>query len=119
MPTPFSKELRQAIVLAIDSGMSVTDAADKFQVARRTIYYYLQRARSQMKTPRAAGASSGPQSSLQNYRKTIFAARDANPDLSMRELCELLNLSVSPSTLSRTLAAWRLEAEPALSDKSE
>lgn len=59
MPTPFSEELRQSIVLAIDSGMSVTEAADKFQVARRTIYYYLQRARSQMKTPRAAGRVQG------------------------------------------------------------
>lgn len=118
MAKPNSSKLREQIVDSIRQGMSIAEAVETYQVARRTIYYYLQRDRLQNKTPRAAGARSGPKSSLQNDRTAILAARQAHPDLSMRELCELLKLTVSPSNLSRTIAAWNLEAQQEEKDNS-
>lgn len=111
MPGPKSPHFRELIVNSINQGMSVAEAVETYQVARRTIYYYLQRARSQTEGPLVVRARTGPRSKLENYRKAILAARNANPGLSMRELCELLKLPVCPSTLSRTLAAWNLAVE--------
>lgn len=111
MPKPRSPQLREQIVDSIKQGMSISEAVETYHVARRTIYYYLQRARSQTKAPCAVQARTGPRSKLENYRKAILAARNANPGLSMRELCELLKLPVCPTTLSRTLSAWNLAAE--------
>ncbi len=114
-----SPQLRELIVNSISQGMSISEAVETYQVARRTIYYYLERARFQTKIPRAVRARTGPRSKLENYRKAILAAMEVNPGLSMQEICELLKLPVSPSTLCRTLAAWALEAEQDGCDKPE
>ena len=117
MPKPNSPQLREQIVEAITGGMSITEAVETFQIARRTVYYYLQRARPVTGADESV-AVRGPRSKLENYRKAILAARNANPGLSMRELCELLKLPVCPSTLSRTLAAWNLAVEHEKHDES-
>ena len=118
MPGPKSPHVRELIVNSINQGMSVAEVVETYQVARRTVYYYLQRARSQSKAPRVVRARTGPRSKLENYRKAILAARNANPGLSMRELCELLKLPVCTTTLSRTLSAWDLAAEHEKHDES-
>ena len=106
MPKPNSPQLREQIVDAITGGMSIAEAVETFQIARRTVYYYLQRARL------VAGADEsvavrGPKSKLENYKLQILRAQQSSPDLTMKELCELLKLPVSPSTLSRMLQRWR------------
>ena len=109
MPNPLPKPIQDAIVAAIQSGMSVADATTEFRVARRTIYYYLRRASLHSGESTRKGARPGPKSRLLAYRRQILRAQDVNPELSMQEICELLKLPVTPSTLSRTLAIWEGE----------
>jgi transposase len=105
MPKPKSAQLQEQIVDSINQGMSISEAVETYQVAKRTIYYYLQRAKP-IANDATPVATSGPKSRLENYEKQILRALQTNPDLTMKELCELLKLPVSPSTLSRTLARW-------------
>jgi transposase len=118
MPKPRSPQLRELIVNSINQGMSISEAVLTYQTARRTIYYYLQRSKA---APGGVAPveSRSSRSKLENYREAILAARNANPGLSMRELCELLKLPVCPSTLSRTLAAWNLAVEHEKHEKHE
>lgn len=106
MPKPNSQQLREQIVEAITGGMSITEAVETFRIARRTVYYYLQRARSVTGADESV-AVRGPRSKLENYKLQILRAQQSSPDLTMNELCELLKLPVSRSTLSRMLQRWR------------
>lgn len=116
MAGPRSPQLRERIVNSISQGMSISEAVETYQVARRTIYYYLERVRSPTKTPRAVRGRRGPKSKLEKYREAIISARNANPDLSIRELCELLKLPVSRSALSRAIVAWTVRADQAIDE---
>jgi transposase len=105
MSKPKSSQLRELIVNSIDQGMSISEAVETYQIARRTVYYYLQRRKASTGAA-APVANRGPRSKLEDYRGQILRALQSNPDLTVKELCELLKLPVSPSTLSRTLAKW-------------
>ena len=107
MPKPRSPQLREQIVDSINQGMSISEAVETYQISRRTIYYYLQRTKSSAGAA-APVANRGPKSKLENYRGQILRAIQLNPDLTMKELCELLRLPVSPSALSRTLVQWNV-----------
>ena len=107
MPKPKSPQLRELIVNSINRGMSISEAVETYQIARRTIYYYLQRTKS------SAGASApvvsrGSKSKLENYREQIVRSLQTNPDLTTKELCELLKLPASRSALSRAVVRWNV-----------
>lgn len=119
MPKPLPREVQNAIIAAVESGMPVSEVTVKFGVARRTIYYYLRRARLLATTPAKPHARRGAKSRLERYRQQILSARKSNPELTMLELRDMLKLPVSPSTLSRTIAMWELEDQPRSADPGD
>lgn len=106
MPKPLPNEIQHAIVNAVESGMPVSQAITHFRGARRTIFYYLQKARLHRDGVRR-GTVPGPKSKLTDYRSPILQTLSLQPDISIKELCEQLQLPVTPSTLSRALAMWK------------
>lgn len=109
MPRPLPQELKDAILTAIRGGMSISEAVEHFKVARRTIYYYLRHAPARSGDAVLPVSRRGARSRLESYREQILATRQDHPELTMRELIDLLKLPVTESTLSRTLAFWRRE----------
>ena len=60
MPKPLPREVQNAIIAAVESGMPVSEVTVKFGVARRTIYYYLRRARLLAASKRPTNPSRAP-----------------------------------------------------------
>ncbi len=112
MPKPRSPQLRELIVNSINQGMSISEAVLTYQTARRTIYYYLQRSKA---APGGVAPveSRSTRSKLENYREVVLRAVQVNPDLTTQELCELLKLPASRSTLSRALTRWNADSDRA------
>ncbi|MBL8819797.1 MAG: hypothetical protein JNL58_27480 [Planctomyces sp.] len=67
MPKPNSPQLCEQIVDAITGGMSIPEAVETFQIARRTVYYYLQQARLVAGVDESV-AVRGRRSKLENYK---------------------------------------------------
>ena len=107
MAKTLSEDLRSRVIVAVDSGMSRRAAAERFGVAVASAVRWVREWRT-------TGASSakpkgGDQQShrIEAYRAVILAAIDAQIDITLVELAELLHrehrAAFAPSTIWRFL----------------
>ena len=107
MAKTLSEDLRSRVIVAVDSGMSRRAAAERFGVAVASAVRWVREWRT-------TGASSakpkgGDQRShrIEAYRAVILAAIDAQIDITLVELAELLHrehrAAFAPSTIWRFL----------------
>lgn len=102
-------ELKATIRDSLKNGASVESVSQTFGVAERTVYYLLRQLKAEQGVNRNFRV--GRRSQLEPFRQQILDLRAASPDFSMQEICDTLNLPVSPSALIRKLHDWSREAE--------
>ena len=107
MARAYSDDLRLRVMRDVDSGMSAEDAAEKYSLSARTIYQWKALKRETGSTSPRQGKR-GRKPKLEEYREAIMAAITQNPDLTLEELKNTLQLPVCVPTLWRTLDRWRL-----------
>ena len=97
---PYSVDLRKKIVSAIKNGMSQTDAANIFNVARRTIYSWLSLQEETGSLEPQTGFQKGHShgiTDLDKFKKFV----DEHADYTQEEMAE--HFSVGSSTIGRAL----------------
>jgi transposase len=103
----YSADLRTRIFADVDAGVSSSAAAVKYRVSPAWVRRLVQRRRENGETaPRKGGA--GPKPKLAGQLDRIREAIAAQPDLTLTELHERLDLKVSLMTLWRAVAACGL-----------
>lgn len=101
---PYSLDLRQKIVDAVDSGLTHEDVADRFRVSTDTVSRYLKRRRA---TGSLAPTPSPGRDPLihRDDHPALIAQLDAHPDATLEEHCALWQdagyARVSPATMCR------------------
>jgi transposase len=102
-----SEDLRSRLIAAVDAGMSRRAAADRFGVAAASAVRWVHEWRTT--GARRAKPKGGDQRSyrIEAYRDTILAAIDAQADITLIELADMLlrdhAASFAPSTIWRLL----------------
>lgn len=100
MPEPYSLDLRQKVLLALDSGMSKVEASRVFNIGRKTLYRWLQRQQDlghcRPKTQYQRGHSHKI-TDLDEFRTFVHVHQGKT----QQEMAALLG--VSASTVSKTL----------------
>ena len=107
MGRTLSQDLRDRVIAAVDGGMSRNAAAARFGVAVATAVRWVQTWRTEgLPTPRPKGGDLRSQR-IEGYREVILAAIEAQVDVTLVELSELLRerhgASFAPSTIWRFL----------------
>lgn len=107
MGRTLSQDLRNRVIAAVDGGMSRNAAAARFGVAVATAVRWVRAWRTEgVPTPRPKGGDLRSQR-IEGYREVILAAIDAQVDVTLVELSELLRdrhgASFAPSTIWRFL----------------
>ena len=107
MGRTLSQDLRDRVIAAVDGGMSRNAAAARFGVAVATAVRWVQTWRTKgLPTPRPKSGGLGSQW-IEGYRDVILAAIEAQVDVTLVELSELLrerhDASFAPSTIWRFL----------------
>jgi transposase len=107
MAKPLSEDLRVRLIVAVEAGMSRRAAAERFGVAVASAIRWVRAWRSTGAT--RARPQGGDQRSyrIEAYRAVILAKLDAQVDVTLVELAELLRtehgVSFAPSTIWRFL----------------
>ena len=109
---PYSTDLRERVVLSVESGVcNIPQAAKRFRVSEPSIERWLARQRATGSCgplPHAGGVSC----KLAPAEKVIRAAVKAQPDATLNELCETVehetNIAASPSMMGRELVRLKL-----------
>ena len=107
MAKTLSEDLRSRVIAAVDSGMSRRAAAERFGVAVASAVRWLHEWRTTGVS--CAKPKGGDQRShrIEAYRAVVLAAIDAQVDITLVELAELLRrehrVSFAPSTIWRFL----------------
>ena len=109
---PYSTDLRERAVLSVESGAcTIAQAAKRFQVSEPSLERWLARWRatgSCAPRPHAGGVAR----KLAPAEKVIRAAVKAEPDATLRELCETVKhktaIVANPSMMCRELARLKL-----------
>ncbi len=114
MSNALSVDLRRRILNDIDLGVTQTQVAIKYQVARKTIYSLI-RHRRETGTLEPTRPRVGPRSKVAHRRADIEQAVVQDHSLTLEDLIDRLQLTISVSALSRTLRRWglRLKKSPA------
>jgi len=108
---PYSIDLRQKVVSAIDKGdSSVRKVAERFCVSKNCVERWVSQKRTEGHViPRKQGGSVSP---VMKYRDSLVAIYEKQPDATLAEYCELLadatGLWVSQSTMCRSLQRLNL-----------
>jgi transposase len=102
-------ELKAKIRDSLENGVSVESVSQMFGVAERTVYYLLRQLKAEQGVHRIFRV--GRRSQLEPFRQQIQDLRATSPDFSMQEICDTLNLPVSPSALIRKLHDWSRDDE--------
>lgn len=106
MAKPYSKDLRERVLAAVDAGESIAGVARRFSVSRPTIHSWLRlRKDTGALQPREREPSGRV---LDKHRKRIEQRLQEKPGLTLKELQTKLKLPVSVSTVCRALQAWKL-----------
>lgn len=114
MSNALSVDLRRRILEEIDQGISQSQVALKYRVARKTVYSLIQhRQKTGSLEPIRGGV--GRKSKAAPRREAIQQAIAENSSLTLQSLIDQLGLAISVSALSRTLRGWgiRLKKSPA------
>jgi transposase len=101
----YSMDLRRKVLQACDDGWPTKDVARMFKVARSWVRRLKQRRRDEG-TIEPGAQQHGPEPELtKDDRQRIKVALKAQPDLTLLQLRERLNLSVSEPTIWRAARA--------------
>ena len=102
MSQAYSMDLRTRVLADVDDGMKPAEVAQKYRVSRSWVYKILHFRRTTgscaARQPRRSRTTK-----LDDVLPAIEAAVRQKPDATLRELREMLNLSVGLSTLWRAL----------------
>lgn len=102
MPRAYSVDLRERSLAAMTAGMSMTEAARIFAVSRSTLSRWRQR--QQTTGSLHPGQSSGrPRRLTPAHEAVLLTQLQAQPDLTLAELCAAAPVRVSATTMSRTV----------------
>ena len=110
MTRPYSMDLRERMVRAVEAGASRRATAAKFAVSPSCVVKLLQRWR-QRGTLEPDPVSGGRRAKLADHAERVHALLAAAPDLTIQELQDRLaaaGIAVSPSAISRFLKACGL-----------
>jgi transposase len=102
-----SADFRERLVAAIDAGLSLREAAQRFRVSIRTIYRWLERARageSLADKPRSGRPPKLAPEQVPVLREVVQAQPDATLPQHAARLEAATGVRYSPSHLSRLLA---------------
>jgi transposase len=107
MAKPLSEDLRSRLVAAVEGGMSRRAAAARFGVAASSAVRWVRAWRTTGRTRARPQGGDKRSHRIEAYRDLILAAIDAQVDITLVELAELLRrehgASFAPSTVWRFL----------------
>jgi transposase len=112
MGKPYSEDLRERAVEAVEAGVSRHAAAARFKVSVSSVVRWVQRWRTQGEI--AAKPCGGSTSPLEDHEAAVLALSAEKPDLTLDELCA--ELAERKITTSR-VALWRFFRRHGLSFK--
>ncbi len=102
MPAPYSYDLRQKIIGAVERGMSIAEAARVFDVSRNTIYQWRKRQSATGNVKAGSGYQQGwghKIKDLESFRQFVLA----KVEKTQAEMVQGWPGDISPSTFSRAL----------------
>src|SRR6266480_4683998 len=102
MPRPYSDELRERVIEAVEAGASRREAAENFELSASSAVKWLQRWRDTGSA--RAKPSGGSTSPLEEHAKQLLALVAKQPDLTLEEIVAAMHKRRIPG--SRT-AVWR------------
>ena len=105
MPKPYSDDLRERVIEAVEAGASRREAAESFNLSPSSAVKWLQRWRDSGSAK--AKASGGSTSPLEKHAEWLLAAVAEQPDLTLDEIVAAMRKRRIPG--SRT-AVWRFFA---------
>ena len=85
MAKPYSQELRERVVLAVEAGAARQAAGDRFGVSDSSAIRWVQRRRSECDF--AAKRCGGSNSPLEEHAAVLLALMAAQPDQTLDEWC--------------------------------
>lgn len=105
MPRPYSVDLRERVLAAVDEGHAPGDVAVQYQISERTIWNWLAlREETGKLAPREGDV--GPACKLEEYREQILKSITQEPDLTLLERQQKLQLPGCLTTLWNALLRW-------------
>jgi transposase len=114
MPKPYSDDLRERVIEAVEAGASRREAAESFNLSPSSAVKWLQRWRDSGSAK--AKASGGSTSPLEKHAEWLLAAVAEQPDLTLDEIVAAMRKRRIPG--SRT-AVWRFFARHDLTFKKK
>ena len=105
MRYPF--EFRLKVLAAYDRGLTAQQAADKFDICRRTVVSFLKRRRDGDLAPRKCGPKK-PTKVTEEDLRIIREFVEKNPGTTLLKLIDQISVNVAESTMSRTLKRLRI-----------
>jgi transposase len=102
MARPYSEDLRERVVEAVEAGASRRAAAERFKIGASSAVRWLQRVALSGST--AAYSSGGSTSPLEQHAEFLLALIQEQPDLTLDEVVEAMraaNLGGSRSAVAR------------------
>jgi transposase len=105
MPKPYSDDLRERVIEAVEAGASRREAAESFNLCPSSAVKWLQRWRDTGSAK--AKPTGGSRSPLEEHAKTLLALVAQQPDLTLDEIVAAMPKRRIP--VSRT-AVWRFFA---------
>lgn len=107
MPKAISVDLRQRVLAAYDAGMRPVDVIRQFQV-KAWWFYHLLRQRTERGSIEPKPRSGGPKPKLAGKEEALRKCVEQQPDITLEELRERLQLQVSLTTVHRALEQLHL-----------
>ena len=102
MAAPYSYDLRQKVIQAIDNGMSKSEAARVFALSRNTLDLWLKRRETTGKFQAHTGYQKGSRHKITDWDKFREFAK-THGELTQAEMAEVWSEKVSRHTISRGL----------------
>lgn len=103
---PYSVDLRERVVKAVDEGESSEEVAVRYEIGERTVRRYLQR-RKERGNLEADVSPGRPREIDKNQETALLKQSEKYPDASLEKHCERWekskNVKVSPATMCRSL----------------
>jgi transposase len=103
---PYSLDLRERIVKAVDEGQSLEEVAARYEVSERTARRYLKR-RQERGSPEADVSSGRPRDIGKEQEAALKKQSEQYPDATLEQHCERWEknkkVNVSPATMCRAL----------------
>jgi transposase len=103
---PYSQDLRERIVKAVDQGQSIAEVAARYEVSERTVKRYLKR-REERGTIEADGSPGRPRLIQQEQEAVLIKQSESYPDATVAQHRDRWNkgkkVKLSSATMCRAL----------------